>query len=78
MLIASKRKLKQYSEDPHILISNHTIRQVTNKKVLGFNVNEELKWKKHNDAQCKTLSKSTVKIARSNDSQNTLVSMFNE
>jgi hypothetical protein len=58
MPIASKRKLKQFSYDPCILIGNHNIKQVTNKKVLGITLDDELRWHKHNDLQCKKLSKS--------------------
>jgi hypothetical protein len=46
MLIASKRKLKQFSYDPCILIGNHNIKQVTNKKVLGITLDDELRWHK--------------------------------
>ena len=49
MLIASKLKLKQFSYDPCILIGNHNIKQVTNKKVLGITLDDELRWHKHND-----------------------------
>ncbi|CAB3994308.1 Hypothetical predicted protein [Paramuricea clavata] len=43
MLIASKRKLKQYSGNPNITIGSHDIKQVINKKVLGIILDEELK-----------------------------------
>jgi hypothetical protein len=42
MLIASKRKLKQYSGNPNITIGSHNIKQVINKKVLGIILDEEL------------------------------------
>ena len=47
MLIASKRKLKQYSGNPNITIGSHNIKQVINKKVLGIILDEELKWREH-------------------------------
>ena len=56
MLTASKRKLTQLTENPNIYIGNHNIKQVSKKKVLGILLDEELKWKEHNNAQCKTLS----------------------
>jgi hypothetical protein len=46
MLIASKRKLKQFTETPDIVIGRHLIKQVTNKKVLGIILDDELKWNK--------------------------------
>ena len=48
-------------------------------KSLRNHPNKELRWKEHNDAQCKTLSKSIalLKRARQYVSQNTLISMFN-
>ena len=79
MLIASKRKLKQFSYDPCILIGNHNIKQVTNKKVLGITLDDELRWHKHNDLQCKKLSKSIALLRRSKRfvNQNVLTNMYN-
>jgi hypothetical protein len=47
MLIASNRKLKQYSGNSNITIGSHNIKQVINKKVLGIILDEELKWREH-------------------------------
>jgi hypothetical protein len=80
MLIASKRKLKQFSCDPCILIGNHNIKQVTNKKVLGITLDDELRWHKHNhDIQCKKLSKSIALLRRAKRfvNQNVLINMYN-
>jgi hypothetical protein len=79
MLIASKRKLKQFSYDPCILIGNHNIKQVTNKKVLGITLHDELRWHKHNDLQCKKLSKSIALLRRAKRfvNQNVLINMYN-
>ena len=79
MLIASKRKLKQFSFDPCILIGNHNIKQVTNKKVLGIILDDELRWHKHNDLQCKKLSKSIALLRRAKRfvNQNVLINMYN-
>ena len=79
MLIASKRKLKQLSYDPCILIGNHNIKQVTNKKVLGITLDDELRRHKHNDLQCKKLSKSIVLLRRAKRfvNQNVLINMYN-
>ena len=64
MLIASKRKLTQLTENPNIYIGNHNIKQVSKKKVLGILLDEDLKWKEHNNALCKTLSKSIARLKR--------------
>jgi hypothetical protein len=64
MLIASKRKLKQYSGNPNITSGSHNIKQVINKKVLGIIQDEELKWREHIDAQCKNISKSIALLRR--------------
>ena len=79
ILIASKRKLKQYSQDLHILLGNHSINQVTNKRVLEVTIDEELKWNQHTDAQCKTLSRSMALLrrARTYIPQDALIHMFN-
>ncbi len=79
MLIASKRKLKQYSGSPNITIGSHNIKQVINKKVLGIILDEELKWRDHIDAQCKKISKSIALLRRAKSFVNleTLVTMYN-
>jgi hypothetical protein len=53
MLVGSRQRVQQSSSNPQIVI----IQQVSSKKVLGV---MQLKWKEHNDAQCKT--KTPVKI----------------
>ena len=53
MLIGSRQKLNQFSSNSSIILGNHTIQQVPNKKVLGVIIDENLKWNEHNDAQCK-------------------------
>lgn len=54
MVIGSKRSLKHFSENRHILIGWHRIGQAANKKVLEILVYEELKRKELN-IQCKKL-----------------------
>ena len=62
-----------------ILIGNHNIKQVTNKKVLGITLDDELRWHKHNDLQCKKLSKSIALLRRAKRfvNQNVLINMYN-
>jgi hypothetical protein len=79
MLIASKRKLKQYSGNRNITIGSHSIKQVTNKKVLGIILDEELKWREYIDAQCKKISKCIALLRRAKSFVNleTLITMYN-
>jgi hypothetical protein len=53
MLVGSRQRLQQSSSNPQIVIGNHIIQQVSSKKVLGVIIDEQLKWKEHNDVQCK-------------------------
>ena len=55
MLIASKRKLKQFSGNANLTIGRHNIKQVINKNVLGIILEEELKWREHIDAKRKNI-----------------------
>ena len=79
MLIASKRKLKQFSGNLNITIGSHNIKQVVNKKVLGIILDEELKWREHIDAQCKKISKSIALLRRAKSfvTSKTLITMCN-
>ena len=56
MLVGSRQRLQQSLNNSEIVIGNHIIQQVSNKKVLGVIIDEQLKWKEHNDAQCKKIS----------------------
>jgi hypothetical protein len=55
------------------------LQQVSSKKVLGVIIDEQLKWKEHNDAQCKKISQSIALLKRAKQfvSQDTLLNMFN-
>ena len=63
MLVGSRQRLQQSLNNSEIVIGNH-IRQVSSKKVLGVIIDEQLKWKKHNDAQCKKISQSIALLRR--------------
>ena len=79
MLMASKRKLKQFTQTPDIVIRRHSIKQVFNKKVLGITLDDELKWYEHNDEQCKKISKSICLLRKSKQhvNQNALINIYN-
>ena len=74
MLVGSKSL-----NNPEIVIGNHIIQQVFSKKVLGVIIDEQLKWKEHNDAQCKKISQSIALLRRAKQfvNQDTLLNMFN-
>ena len=42
------------NNDLDVIIGEHNIEHVQNKKVLGIIIHDQLKWDKHNDEQCKT------------------------
>ena len=58
MLVGYRQRLRQSLNNSEIVIGNHIIQQVSSKKVLGVIIDEQLKWKEHNDAQCKKISQS--------------------
>jgi hypothetical protein len=76
MLVGSRQRLQQSSSNPQIVIGNHIIQQVSSKKVI---IDEQLKWKEYNDAQCKKISQSIALLKRAKQfvSQDTLLNMFN-
>ena len=78
MLEAPKRKLKQFTEIPNIVIGRYSIKQVT-KKMLEIILDDELKWNEHNDAQCKRILKSICLLKRSKQyvNQNLLIKIYN-
>ena len=79
MLIGSRQRLNQFSGNPNIILGNHTIQQVPNKKVLGVIIDENLKWNEHNDAQCKKISKAIALLRRAKQfvTHEALLNMFN-
>ena len=58
MIIGSRQRLQAFLDnDPVLTIGEQTIKRVSNKKVLGVIIDEQLKWDKHNEGQCKTISR---------------------
>ena len=78
MLVGSRQRLQQSLNNSEIVIGNHIIQQVSSKKVLGVIIDEQLKWKEHNDAQCKKISQSIALLRRAKQfaNQDTLLNMF--
>ena len=52
------------NNDLDVIIEEHNIERAQNKKVLGIIIDDQLKWDKHNDEQCKTISKSIALLKR--------------
>ena len=79
MLIGSRQRLNQCTGNPHIVIGNHSIQHVPDKKILGVIIDEQLRWTEHNDAQCKKISKSIALLRRAKQfvTQDDFLNMFN-
>ena len=78
MLVGCRQRLQQSLNNSEIVIGNHIIQQVSSKKVLGVIIDEQLKWKEHNDAQCKKISQSIALLRRAKRfvNQDTLLNML--
>ena len=63
MIIGSRQRSNQISSN--LDIDNQMIKRVPDKKVLGVIIDEQLKWKEHNDEQCKKITKAIALIKKS-------------
>ena len=79
MLIGSSQRLDKIIKSPKILFGEHEIKRVREKTVLGLIIDDQLKWNKHNDEQCKKISKSIALLRKARDfvSQEELVKIYN-
>ena len=57
MIAGSREKLNDLPNIPSIVIGDQTINQVSDKKVLGVILDNQLRWNDHNDEQCRKISK---------------------
>ena len=66
MIIGSRHHLTKFEDIPEIslAIRENNIKRVTNKKSLGFIIDDQLKWGIHIDAQCKKISKNIALLRR--------------
>ena len=66
MIIGSRHHLTKFEDIPEIslAIRDNNIKRVTNKKSLGFIIDDQLKWGTHIDAQCKKISKNIALLRR--------------
>ncbi len=74
MIVGSRQRLNQINSDPDILIGDHKIKRVSNKKFKGVVLDEQLNWHNHIDNQCARISKniSLLRKAKSFLTENTL------
>jgi hypothetical protein len=79
MLIGSQQRLDKILETPNILYGEHQIKRVREKTFLGLTIDDQLKWNRHNDEQCKKISKSIALLRKAKDfaSQEELVTIYN-
>jgi hypothetical protein len=79
MLIGSQQRLDKILETPNILYGEHQIKRVREKTVLGLIIDDQLKWNRHNDEQCKKISKTIALLRKAKDfaSQEELVTIYN-
>lgn len=79
MLIGSQQRLDRILESPMILFGDYQIKRVKEKTVLGLIIDDQLKWNKHNEEQCKKISKSIALLRKAKDfvSREELVKIYN-
>ena len=75
MIIGSRHRLTSIENSSVLTSGGHNIKRVFQKKSLGMILDEQLKWDKHNDAQCKIISNkiALLKRARSFVSKENLI-----
>ena len=79
MLIESQQRLDNIIKTPKIVFGEHEINRVREKTVLGLIIDDQLNWNKHNNEQCKKISKSIALLRKAKDfvSQEELVKIYN-
>ena len=79
MIVGSRQRLNQINSDPDILIGDHMIKRVSNKKFLGVVLDEQLNWHNHIDNQCAKISKNIALLRRAKCflTENALITMYN-
>ena len=79
MIIGSRHHLTTIENSPVLTLGGNNVKRVFQKKSLGMILDEQLKWDKHNDKQCKIISNNIalLKRARSFVSRDSLIKMYN-
>ena len=79
MLIGSRSRLASVNNSPNLKLGHRNIKRVYYKKSLGVVLDEQLKWDKYNEVQCKKISNSIalLKRARPFVPRHTLIKVYN-
>ena len=65
MILGSRQRLEMFPHNnPDVTTGDQKTKQITNKKVLGIIVDDQLKRDKHIDEQCKKISKNITLLKR--------------
>jgi hypothetical protein len=64
MLIGSQQRLNKILETPKILYGEHQIKMVREETLLGLIIDDQLKWNRQNDEQCKKILKSIALLRK--------------
>ena len=64
MIIGSRHSLASIENSPELTLGGNNIKRVFQKKSLGMILDEQLKWNKHNDMQCKIISSNFALLKR--------------
>lgn len=78
-MIGSRHRLTSVENSPVLTLGESNIKRVSEKKSLGMILDEQLKWDKYNDTQCKAISNriALLKRARSFLPRETSIKMYN-
>ena len=79
MIIGSRHHLTTFENSPILTLGENNIKRVFQKESLGMILDEQLKWDKHNDKQCKIISNNIalLKRARLFVSRDNLIKIYN-
>ena len=64
MIIGSRHRLTTIENNPVLTLGGSNIKRVFQKKSLVMILDEQLKWDKHNDNQCKIISNNIALLKR--------------
>ena len=79
MIIGSRRRLASIENSPVLTLGGNNIKRVYQKKTLGMILDDQLKWNKHNEMQCKTISNNIALLKRAKlfVNRDSLIKIFN-
>ncbi len=79
MIVGSRQRPNNINSVPDILIGDHMIKRVSNKKFLSVVLDEQLNWHNHIDNQYAKISKNIALLRRAKRflTENALITMYN-